>query len=50
MHVVGAVLWVGGGLTLTIPALRAERSAVPAEMAMIARPVGLLVLAMGGSC
>jgi uncharacterized membrane protein len=37
VHVTGAVLWVGGGLTLTILALRAERSAVPAEMAMIAK-------------
>jgi uncharacterized membrane protein len=58
VHVTGAVLWVGGGLTLTILALRAERSADPAEMAMIARqaafvgervfaPVGLLVLLAG---
>jgi uncharacterized membrane protein len=58
VHVSGAVLWVGGGLTLTINALRVERSADPAEMAMIARqaawvgervfaPTGLLVLAMG---
>ena len=58
VHVLGAVLWVGGGLTLTILALRAERSADPAEMAMIARqaafvgervfaPVGLLVLLAG---
>lgn len=58
VHVTGAVLWVGGGLTLTILALRAERSAEPAEMAMIARqaafvgervfaPIGLLVLGMG---
>jgi uncharacterized membrane protein len=58
VHVTGAVLWVGGGLTLTILGLRAERSSEPAEMAMIARqaafvgervfaPIGLLVLAMG---
>jgi uncharacterized membrane protein len=58
VHVTGAVLWVGGGLTLTILALRAERSSEPAEMAMIARQaafvgervfaaIGLLVLAMG---
>src|SRR6478672_11123008 len=58
VHVTGAFLWVGGGLTLTILALRAERSSEPAEMAMIARqaafvgervfaPIGLLVLAMG---
>ena len=37
VHVTGAVLWVGGGLTLTILALKAERSSEPAEMAMIAR-------------
>jgi len=58
VHVTGAVLWVGGGLTLTILALKAERSSDPAEMAMIARqaafvgervfaPIGLVVLAMG---
>jgi uncharacterized membrane protein len=58
VHVTGAVLWVGGGLTLTILALKAERSSEAAEMAMIARqaafvgervfaPIGLLVLAMG---
>jgi hypothetical protein len=58
VHVTGAVLWVGGGLTLTILALKAERSSDPAEMAMIARqaafvgervfaPVGLLVLLAG---
>src|ERR1700750_718284 len=58
VHVTGAVLWVGGGLTLTILALQAERTADPAEMAMIARqaawigervfaPVGLLVLLAG---
>ena len=58
VHVSGAVLWVGGGLTLTILALRAERSSDPTEMALIARqaafvgervfaPIGLLVLAMG---
>ena len=34
---IGAVFWVGGGLTLTILALRAERSSDPAEIAMIAR-------------
>jgi uncharacterized membrane protein len=58
VHVTGAVLWVGGGLTLTILALKAERSSDASEMAMIARqaafvgervfaPIGLLVLAMG---
>jgi uncharacterized membrane protein len=58
VHVVGAVIWVGGGMTLTILALRAERSGDPGEMATIARqaafvgerifaPVGLLVFLMG---
>jgi Predicted integral membrane protein (DUF2269) len=58
VHVTGAVLWVGGGLTLTILALKAERLAEHAEMATIARqaafvgervfaPIGLLVLGMG---
>jgi uncharacterized membrane protein len=58
VHVTGAILWVGGGLTLTILALKAEREGDPNEMATIARqaafvgervfaPVGLLVFAMG---
>lgn len=58
VHVTGAVVWVGGGLTLTILAMRAERSKVPTEMAMIAKqaafvgervfaPVGLIVFLMG---
>jgi uncharacterized membrane protein len=58
LHVVGAVVWVGGGMTLTILAMRAERSRDPREMATIARqaafvgerifaPVGLLVFLMG---
>ena len=58
VHVTGAVVWVGGGLTLTILGLRAERSTNPGEMATIARqaafvgervfaPVGLLVFLMG---
>src|SRR5215831_362640 len=58
VHVAGAVFWVGGGLTLTVYALRAERKSDPAEMAMIAKqaafigerffaPAGLLVLGMG---
>jgi uncharacterized membrane protein len=58
VHVTLAVFWVGGGLTLTVLALRAERTADPTEMAMIARqaafvgerffaPAGLLVLGMG---
>ncbi len=58
VHVVGAVIWVGGGMTLTILAMRAERSSDPGDMATIARqaafvgervfaPVGLLVFLMG---
>jgi uncharacterized membrane protein len=58
VHVTLAVFWVGGGLTLTVYALRAERASDPAEMAMVARqaafvgerffaPAGLLVFAMG---
>jgi uncharacterized membrane protein len=58
VHVVGAVVWVGGGMTLTILAMRAERSKDPGDMATIARqaafvgervfaPVGLLVFLMG---
>ena len=58
VHVGLAVFWVGGGLTLTVLALWAERKSDPAEMALIARqaafvgerffaPAGLLVLGMG---
>ena len=58
VHVLGAVVWVGGGVLLTILALRAERSSDRREMATIARqaafvgqhifaPVGLLVFLMG---
>ncbi|MDX6479577.1 MAG: hypothetical protein QOG85_87 [Gaiellaceae bacterium] len=58
VHVLGAVVWVGGGATITILAMRAERSSDPREMATIARqaafigervfaPVGLLVFLMG---
>jgi uncharacterized membrane protein len=58
VHVFGAVVWVGGGMTLTILAMRAERSSDAREMATIARqaafvgervfaPVGLLVFLMG---
>jgi hypothetical protein len=58
VHVAGAVLWVGGGLTITILALWAERKQDPAEMATLARqaafigervfaPVGLIVLLAG---
>lgn len=58
IHVSVAVFWVGGGLLLTVLALRAERAGSPEEMAHIARqavfagerlfaPAGLVVLAMG---
>jgi uncharacterized membrane protein len=58
IHVAVAVFWVGGGLLLTVLALRAERAQSPEEMAHIARqavfagerlfaPAGLVVLAMG---
>jgi uncharacterized membrane protein len=58
IHVSVAVFWVGGGLLLTVLALRAERTKDPEEMAHIARqaafageklfaPAGLVVLAMG---
>lgn len=58
IHVGFAVFWVGGGLLLTVLALRAERAQSPDEMAHIARqavfagerlfaPAGLVVLAMG---
>ena len=58
VHVGLAVFWVGGGLTLTVLALWAERTSDPREMALIAKqaafvgerffaPAGLLVLGMG---
>jgi uncharacterized membrane protein len=58
VHVVLAVFWVGGGLTLTVLGLKAERSTDPTEMATLARqaaftgerffaPAGLIVLLMG---
>lgn len=58
VHVVVAVFWVGGGLTLTVLGLRAESLDDPAEIATLARqaafvgekifaPAGLVVLAMG---
>ena len=58
IHVAVAVFWVGGGLVLTVLALKAERSGDPVDMATIARqaafvgerffaPAGLVVLAMG---
>jgi uncharacterized membrane protein len=58
IHVSVAVFWVGGGLLLTVLALRAERAKNAEEIAHIARqavfagerlfaPAGLVVLAMG---
>jgi uncharacterized membrane protein len=58
IHVSVAVFWVGGGLLLTVLAIRAERAGDPEELATIARqaafageklfaPAGLVVLAMG---
>jgi uncharacterized membrane protein len=58
IHVSVAVFWVGGGLTLTVLALRAERSSDANQLATIAKqaafigerffaPAGLVVLAMG---
>jgi uncharacterized membrane protein len=58
VHVVLAVFWVGGGLTLTILGLRAERLNDPSEITTLARqasfvgeklfaPAGLLVFLMG---
>jgi hypothetical protein len=37
IHVSGAVFWVGGGILLTVLALRAERAGDPNEMATITR-------------
>jgi uncharacterized membrane protein len=58
IHVSFAVLWVGGGLTLTVLGLRAERSRDPIEAVMITRqaifmgervfaPAGMVVFLMG---
>jgi uncharacterized membrane protein len=58
VHIVLAVVWVGGGVLLTILGLRAERSTDPTEMATLARqaafagerlfaPAGGLVLLAG---
>lgn len=58
IHVGVAVFWVGGGLLLTVLAVRAERAGSPEELMSIARqaafagerlfaPAGLVVLAMG---
>ena len=57
-HVLAAVVWVGGGTTLTIYALLTLRQDTPAELASFARkaaligkrvytPLSLLVLAFG---
>jgi uncharacterized membrane protein len=58
IHVTLAVFWVGGGVTLTVLGLRAERADDPTEIALLARqaafvgerffaPAGLLVLLAG---
>jgi uncharacterized membrane protein len=58
VHVALAVFWVGGGLTLTILGLRAERSSDPREIGTLANqaafvgerffgPAGLVVLLTG---
>ncbi len=58
IHVSVAVFWVGGGILLTVLAMRAERSGNARELAGIARqaafvgeklfaPAGIVVLAMG---
>jgi uncharacterized membrane protein len=58
VHVVLAVFWVGGGVTLTVLGLKAERANDPREIATLANqaafvgekffaPAGLVVLLMG---
>src|SRR5437763_12474665 len=58
IHVVAAVVWIGGGAFLTILGVAAERKNDPVELATIARqaatvgeklfaPAGLVVVAMG---
>jgi uncharacterized membrane protein len=58
LHVLAAVLWVGGGTTLAIYAILTQRQNTPAEMASFAHkaaligerlytPLALLVLALG---
>jgi uncharacterized membrane protein len=58
VHVVFAMVWVGGGLLLTILGLVAERSSDPEEIATVARqaafvgervfaPAGMIVFVMG---
>jgi uncharacterized membrane protein len=41
-HVLAAVLWVGGGATITIYALMTVRQNSPQELASLARKIGLL--------
>jgi uncharacterized membrane protein len=58
VHVVFAVVWIGGGMLLTILALVAERKSDPMEIVLVARqaalvgeklfaPAGLVVFLMG---
>lgn len=58
VHVVCALIWIGGGMLLTVLGLRAERARDTAQIATIAQqaafagerifaPAGLVVLAMG---
>jgi uncharacterized membrane protein len=58
IHVIGAVVWIGGGALLTILGMVAERKNDAAELATVARqaatvgeklfaPAGLVVVAMG---
>jgi uncharacterized membrane protein len=42
LHVLAAVLWVGGGTTLTIYAFLTVRKDTPEEQASMARKIGLL--------
>jgi uncharacterized membrane protein len=58
VHVIAAVVWIGGGALLTILGVAAERKSDPVELATVARqaatvgeklfaPAGLVVVAMG---
>jgi uncharacterized membrane protein len=58
VHVLGAIVWIGGGSLITILAILAERKNDPVELATVARqaamvgerifaPAGLVVVAMG---
>jgi uncharacterized membrane protein len=42
LHVLAAVLWVGGGATLTLYAILTIRQNTPAELASFARKTGLI--------